>query len=245
MDVVGKVERLRRYPVKSMQGEDVHSVFVSYSGLTGDRVYAFVDPRARPDFPWLTAREMREMLQWKPLFDSSPEPGDQYPFHERFRVNVESPDGHRMSVEDPQLLALLSTKCGRSLRLRFSEKGMQDALPVSLIGVDTVSAVAAECTGSLSPLRFRANMYVRWGCGEPCFEDSLVGQVLVIGEKLELLVSKRDSRCVVINLDPETGESDPSILRVVANRHENQLGVYCVVLQEGIVEQGAEIRLRP
>ena len=40
---VGSVVTLRRYPVKSMVGEDLQSVEVAENGLVGDRAYALVD----------------------------------------------------------------------------------------------------------------------------------------------------------------------------------------------------------
>ncbi len=33
MAMIGKVESLWRYPVKSTRGEELHEVFVSYAGL--------------------------------------------------------------------------------------------------------------------------------------------------------------------------------------------------------------------
>lgn len=57
MSVLGTVESLWRYPVKSMRGEELHEAFVGFPGIHGDRVYAFVSSAARTGFPWLTARE--------------------------------------------------------------------------------------------------------------------------------------------------------------------------------------------
>jgi uncharacterized protein YcbX len=36
MSLVGKVESLWRYPVKSMRGEELEEAFVGFSGLYGD-----------------------------------------------------------------------------------------------------------------------------------------------------------------------------------------------------------------
>jgi len=40
MSVVGRVESVWRYPVKSMRGEQLESAFVSFAGVYGDRLYA-------------------------------------------------------------------------------------------------------------------------------------------------------------------------------------------------------------
>ena len=41
--LVGEVEALWRYPVKSMMGERVETVVVTERGILGDRAYALVD----------------------------------------------------------------------------------------------------------------------------------------------------------------------------------------------------------
>ncbi len=39
MSIVGKVESLWRYPVKSMRGEELEEAFAGYPGVYGDRVF--------------------------------------------------------------------------------------------------------------------------------------------------------------------------------------------------------------
>ena len=41
MSIVGHVESLWRYPVKSMRGEQLEKVFLGFLGIYGDRLYAF------------------------------------------------------------------------------------------------------------------------------------------------------------------------------------------------------------
>ncbi len=41
MSVAGKVDSLWRYPVKSMRGEELEEAFVGFSGVYGDRLFAF------------------------------------------------------------------------------------------------------------------------------------------------------------------------------------------------------------
>ena len=62
MKVVGKIESLWRYPVKSMRGEELQEAFVGFSGVYGDRVYAFRSSAAPKGFPYLTGRELAKML---------------------------------------------------------------------------------------------------------------------------------------------------------------------------------------
>ena len=54
MERLGTLVELWRYPVKSMAGEELAEVRVTFAGITGDRVYAFVDNNNKSDFPWMT-----------------------------------------------------------------------------------------------------------------------------------------------------------------------------------------------
>lgn len=243
MKTIGAVDRLCRYPVKSMQGEAIDEAFVAFTGVAGDRVHAFVDPTARPDFPWLTARELPELVRWRPRYLDPPALADRYPPAERLRVEVEDPDGRRFAIDDPTLIEDIRARSGRTVALRSSEKGMHDARPVSLIAHASIDAIAAQVGAPLDPARFRANLYVRWLSGRAFEEDALVGRTLLVGDTVELMVRKRDGRCAIVNVDPVTAARDPAVLKAIGASRQAQLGVYCVVLREGIVRRGDAIAL--
>jgi len=46
MKVVGKIESLWGYPVKSMRGKELQEAFVGFPGIYGDRLYAFLSSAA-------------------------------------------------------------------------------------------------------------------------------------------------------------------------------------------------------
>jgi uncharacterized protein len=68
MRVVGKIESLWRYPVKSMGGEELQEAFVGFPGVYGDRLYAFRSSAAPNGFPYLTGREQEAMLLFRPRY---------------------------------------------------------------------------------------------------------------------------------------------------------------------------------
>ena len=68
MSIIGKVESLWRYPVKSMRGEKLSEAFVGFSGIYGDRLFAFRSSASPKGFPYLTSREQRKLLQYRQLF---------------------------------------------------------------------------------------------------------------------------------------------------------------------------------
>ena len=68
MRVVGKIESLWRYPVKSMRGEELQEAFVGFPGIYGDRLHAFRSSAAPKGFPYLTGREQEAMLLYRPRY---------------------------------------------------------------------------------------------------------------------------------------------------------------------------------
>jgi uncharacterized protein YcbX len=231
---IGTLARLRRYPVKSMAGEDLESARVTHAGLVGDRVYAFIDAEGPETFPWMTSRKGRDMILFQPRFlTATPIEGGIYSTD--YSTEVTTPEGDKARVDDPDFTRFLEKRYGKSLELRHSERSMTDAYPVSVLGHATMRGLSEETGMSLSPLRFRANFYVQWISDEPFFEDSLVGRELRIGETVTIHVVKKDGRCVMITLDPDTAEASPVVLEKVAREHAGCVGVYGAVLREGIV----------
>ena len=68
MSAVGRVESLWRYPVKSMRGEELDELFAGYAGVYGDRLFAFESAASPKGFPFLTGREQRQMVRYRPRF---------------------------------------------------------------------------------------------------------------------------------------------------------------------------------
>jgi uncharacterized protein YcbX len=68
MPVVGHIESLWRYPVKSMRGEQLPEAYVGFPGIYGDRLYAFRSSAAPKGFPYLTGREQEELLLYRPVY---------------------------------------------------------------------------------------------------------------------------------------------------------------------------------
>ena len=51
-----------------MRGEELEEAFVGFSGVYGDRLFAFKSSAAPKGFPYLTGREQEEMLLYRPRF---------------------------------------------------------------------------------------------------------------------------------------------------------------------------------
>jgi hypothetical protein len=235
LERLGTLVELWRYPVKSMAGEELAEVRVTFAGITGDRVYAFVDNNNKSDFPWMTGRQGHEFILFKPTFLKPPAAANEIPDAAEFAIEVAAPGGEKFMMGDPKFTEFLEKRFGRSLRLRFSERCMTDARPVSMFGLATLRGLSEETGIALDKRRFRANFYVRWDDDAPFFEDQLVGRELQIGETVVVQLVKKDGRCIMITLDPDTAAPSPKVLESVYHGHSGCAGVYGAVLREGIV----------
>ena len=235
MQLAGTLASLRRYPVKSMAGEDLTEARVSFAGIVGDRVFAFVDNRNRSNFPWMSARQAHEMILFHPRFLDPPAIEDEIPDHARYAVEVVAPEGEKFLLPGDDLRQFLEKRYARDLRMRFSERSMTDARPVSLFGLATVRALSEEAGVPIDLRQFRANFYVQWQEDRPYLEDDLIGRELQIGDIVVVQVVKKDQRCIMITLDPDTAAPSPVVFEKVMREHGGCAGVYGAVLREGIV----------
>ena len=74
-------------------------------------------------------------------------------------------------------------------------------------------------------------------------ENDLPGAEIEIGSAV-LRVRQAIQRCVTPTYDIETGESEPEILRYVAQERNNCFGIYGDVELAGVVRIGDPLRLR-
>ncbi len=257
MSIIAKVDSLWRYPVKSMRGEELDEAFMGFSGIYGDRVFAFKSS-ARPEgFPYLTGREHEKMLQYRPRFrnaDMAAKPINQteaekiapgitpvYADSADLIVDVETPSGEMLAVDDPALIGILGDP--HTLTLLRSGRSMTDCRPVSIFATQTARQIGEELGYAVDKRRFRANIYLDFTSSQGFGEDAFVGRSLRIGSKAVVSILERDPRCKMISLDPDTGEENSEVLRKVAKAHEGMAGVYAAVLVEGTIRKGDAIEL--
>jgi hypothetical protein len=261
VNVIGTVESLWRYPVKSMRGEELNELFAGYGGIYGDRLFAFESSSAREGLPFLTARDQHQMVLYRPRFRDpkkaarpvnlddatklSPRVNPVSASAGDLMIDVEAPDGNTFAVNDSKLLEHLraSVDTNPELTLRRSDKAMTDCCPVSLIAVQTIRKIGEEAGVTIDKRRFRANVYLDLGTSDDFAEDKFVGKSLRLGAKVVVHIVARDGRCVIITLDPDTAEKTPSILKAVAQNHEGMAGVYAAVLAQGMIRKGDAVEL--
>jgi uncharacterized protein len=257
--VIGTVESVWRYPVKSMRGEELQEMFAGYAGVYGDRLFAFASSANANGFPFFTGRDQRQMIRYRPRFRHpekatrpvnladaeklSPNLNPVSANASDLIIDVETPDGETFAIDDPKLIDHLraSTGANHHLTLLRSDKALTDCRPLSIFAVQTAKKLGEETGVAIDKRRFRANVYLDLNSRDGFGEDAFVGKSLRIGQKVVVKVLQRDARCMMITLDPDSAEKSPAILKAVAQAHEGMAGVYAAVLIEGLIRLGDPI----
>jgi len=153
--------------------------------------------------------------------------------------------GQTFAIDDPALIRMLRDGVlgAPDLTLVRSDRAMTDCRPVSLVSVQTIRRLGEEIGTSVDQRRFRANIYLDFNTASGFAENGFVGRSMRIGSKVVISILERDPRCVMITLDPDTGESRPQLLRQVAQAHNGMAGVYGAVLVEGMLRKGDAVEL--
>ena len=148
MSIIGKADSLWRYPVKSMRGEELEEAFAGFSGIYGDRLFAFRSSVSPAGFPYLTARDQRRLLQYRPCFrfpDKAARPVNLIEAESKnanplsadlaeLVVDVQTPDGKTLAINDPALIEMLRADIDQKhqVTLMQSQRAMTDCRPLSI-----------------------------------------------------------------------------------------------------------------
>lgn len=130
-----------------------------------------------------------------------------------------------------------------SARVVRADRGMTDtAFPsISIASQDTLAALSAAAGAAISPLRFRANIWIT-GLA-PWREWDWIGRTLRIGAA-ELRVRERIGRCLATAANPETGARDLDTLGLLKQACGAQdFGLYAEVVTGGEVRLGDTVAL--
>ena len=251
---VGTVAALWRYPVKSMQGEEVTTAAISERGVFGDRAYAIMDRATGHIASAKHPRKWARVVQCCAAFVEPPRPGTPLP-----PISITLPDGTIISSADADVDQVLSRALGRDVTLlatapahptREANRAPVDSAPDQELILEEEMATAAPpgtffdyaplhllATTTLARLqelypdgrfevaRFRPNIVVAPPGDERDFvENRWLGRRLVVGAAVELDLIDPCPRCVITTLAQGDLPHDPGILRTVA-RHNTAASV--------------------
>lgn len=207
---IGTIAALWRYPVKSLQREELVRATVLADGIEGDRTRALIV--ANPD----------HARTGKPLRGKE---------HNRLHTVTGAENG-----------VALAEAAGVTVDVAPPDRYF-DARPVSIIFDTWIADVEALTGRSIDPLRYRPNIFAHAAPGFDLREDAMIDMTLAIGSTI-FVVTDPIHRCVTTTYDVATGKSDPAVLREVALRRDNTVGIYCTVIQPGEIRIGTTISSR-
>jgi uncharacterized protein len=257
--MLGTVTLLRRYPVKSMLGEDIGTqAEATPIGLAGDRGLALIHT---PTGRVVSAKNPR---LWRAMLTlTACTAGD--------AVTITFPGGDTVASTDPDVDQRLSDFLGQPVTLTATpppDALMEHADPDDVIRDGVAAVVRTELrplgagtffnyaalhlitTATLAStgadlIRYRPNIVIGTPDLDGYVENDWLGRDLAIGETV-LRVIARTPRCAVPTLQHGTGAGvDKSPLRVVAEHNrvpafdgrapEPCAGVYAQVLRPGLI----------
>jgi uncharacterized protein len=222
-----KVVEIRRYPIKSLLGEQLTAVEIGQRGLAGDRLWAVRDA----DGKFGSGKNTRRFRRMPGLFDLRGHCGDA-------GAVVELVDGRRFAADDPVGHAALSHALNRRVTIaREAEVMHHDEGPVSVITTAGLRSLGDLVGEPVDPARFRANLLVDVpGSGFP--EDDWLDRTLCVGPSVVLRPRCPLTRCVMIDLAQGHVPEDGRILKIVADHHDMTFGLCATVEVGGRVAVG-------
>ncbi len=231
--VLGQVEAIFRYPVKSMRGEALEHATVGWYGVDGDRRLALRRRGVAGGFPWLSASALPELVHYTPL-------GCELPTH------VRTPEGDELEVFGDALAAHIGERLGTPVEMMQLRHGMFDETPISIITSDTIREIGRLAEHDADIRRFRPNIVVRSANPVPFEEDGWVGGTVAIRDAADaptFAVTMRDLRCTMVNIDPDGGPATPAMMKAIVRRNDNYAGVYAQVTRTGRIAVGQTLVL--
>jgi uncharacterized protein YcbX len=216
MHVTGTVTALRRYPVKSMLGEELDTVTLTAAGIQGDREVAVIDSATGNVASAKHPKLWRGLLRFAGHYNDG-------------RPRITLPNGTSVATDDPATDRILSELLGRDVHLSSTRPAQAqvgrpapedvieagddadvpyvmleiggatpgtsfvDFAPVHLITTATLDHVGVEM------IRYRPNLVLDIGNSPPFAENDWTGHELTIGD-VRLNVIQATPRCAVPTL---------------------------------------------
>jgi MOSC domain-containing protein len=235
---IGHIEAIFRYPVKSMRGEQLETSQLGWHGLDGDRRFGLRRLNDHGGFPYLTASKLPDLVLFTPHSQNGS--AQDIPTH------VRTPDGNDLPIFAPELAAEIERRHGAPVEMMQFKNGIFDDACISVIASDTIHEIGRLAGRSLDIRRFRPNIVVRLHEPGAFKEDSWLGGALSFGDSREapaISVTMRDVRCSMVNLDPDSADPAPEVLKTIVRLNDNNAGVYATVTRTGRLTVGQKIFL--
>ena len=231
----GTIAALRRYPVKSLAGEQLDALELDTRGVTGDRLWALVDGEGN----LASGKGSRRFRAVRGLMVHAARLDGDAPV-------VTLADGRSARLGEPAMDELVGAMAGPGWRLaREAAVPHHDAAPVHLATTSTLAALAERVGTAVHPERLRPNVLVDTGSEPGLAEDAWLGRELAIGD-VRLRVRERTERCVMVDHVRAGMPGLPGsrgVLKAAGRLNEACAGVYADVVRPGRLRVGDAVVL--
>jgi len=233
-EIIGVVERLWRYPVKSTGGELLDAVEVDERGLAGDRLYAVRDGSGKLG----SGKNTRRFRRMDGLLRLG----------SRLGARIDAPElidplGNPVADPDAFLRAYLEQD---DVELaREDAVSHFDQLPVSVLTTATLNWVReAVPTAVVDERRFRPNVLLRTPPGTPPFtEDTWFGREGGVADGVRLAFVRASERCAMTGVAQPGLPHAPEILKAISQAHDLRLDALATVARPGRLRVGDALSL--
>ncbi|MER7484291.1 MOSC N-terminal beta barrel domain-containing protein [Streptomyces sp. NPDC126510] len=228
---LGVIERIWRYPIKSMGGERLASVDVDERGLLGDRLYAVRDAEGRFGSGKNT-RRFRRMPGLLRLHSRCPE-AEPLPEPELL-----DPDG--VPVADTTAFLRRYLRRGDVEVAREGAVSHFDQLALSVLSTATLDWMRTALAGiAVDERRFRPNLLIRTPPVTPAFvEDRWLGSQVRIGTTVCATFVRSSEHCVMVNESQQDLPHSPLVLKTIAQAHAMRMDALGTVTVPGTLGVG-------
>ena len=250
-----EVKAIYTAAVKSLALQSRESVSVDLAGIAEDRRFHLVDgggrlltQRQRPVLARVFADYDVQADHLTLVFPNGVELSCPVSLGDPVRTPVWGRPVPGRVVEGPWNDALSSLCRGPVCLVKTDDVGLSfDEYPVSVLSQASIDFLGRLTEGlkEFEARRFRPNFLID-GC-QPHEEDSWLGGVIAIGPELRLRLVAPDPRCAITAVDPDTGERDFDVPRMLLTYRPASrapyFGVYGVVESPGVVSLGDEVEV--
>ena len=227
-----RVLAIARYPVKSMQGEQLDAAPLETSGVSGDRRWGVFDQATATV---LSAKREPALLAASAKWVDDGQ-----------RAVICLPDGTEVTAGTQAADTELSHWLGRPVCCRVSPKGepaFVDLAPVHLLTTASVAAaIATYPEGQWDVHRFRPTIFVDTDTDEDLgfVEEAWIGETVTVGgATLQVLCAT--PRCSMVTRAQRNLHHDAGIEQAINRHNATNLGVYAIVTRPGLIAVGEPV----
>jgi len=232
---IGTIKQIWRYAVKSMAGEQLQECTVGERGIAGDRGWAIFEEATGKIAP---GSRFPLLMQCAARYREAPANG--FVPH----AEIHFPDGPQFGTDQPDINQRLTELLGQSVSLGPPRGAYFDASPIHVLTTASLDVMARlNPTAMWDVRRFRPNFFVETDPGVTgLLEAEWTGQKLRLGS-VELYCEIPAVRCGMAIQKQQGIPKDPSILRTIVEKANEDLGIYANVTKAGEVRLGDVVEI--